>query len=115
MGNDKENVITIKDNSNKLAQNESNVLNYLKSTITQERVGQIINIAGRVVDARLEAGLIEAKSTNKIREILIEFQNDSNRCERAAEYYEMFKDVMSEEERGQIAVAIIKVQLGQKL
>ena len=84
----------------------------LVEKLSQVQVDRVIGIAERIVEARITAGLAEAETTNKIRIMMAKLRDDSKRCELAASYLDQMSEYLSDEERGVLASAIIKLQLG---
>jgi hypothetical protein len=80
--------------------------------LTQEHITKILGIGERIVEARIQAGLAESMTTNRIRLIMADLSVDSLRCERAADYLERFAAALSNEEMGLLVTHIIKKQLG---
>lgn len=80
--------------------------------ITPEHVTKVLEIVDCVVQARVEAGLEDTRTTNRLREMAGELQKASLSADRAADLFDRMHDDLSEDERGSLAAMIIKVQLG---
>jgi hypothetical protein len=81
--------------------------------LSDQHVTKIIDSVSRIAEMRAQQSIDEAATTDKIRMIMVNFQNDSNRCEKAIEYLREFKNILNKRELGQLASTIIKVQLGR--
>jgi hypothetical protein len=81
--------------------------------ITPEHVTALIGTISRVVDARIEAGLLEVAVAQKIRALSAELHNDSERAKRAAESFHAMQEHMDPATRSALAAEIIRTQLGR--
>lgn len=80
--------------------------------ITREHITLAIDVIGRVVDARLQAGLLNIETTQKIRGMVAGLRVDTERAENAAHLFERIGHFMDRETKSQIVAEIIRAQLG---
>jgi hypothetical protein len=86
---------------------------FLKSDqLTQDHITKILSIGERIVEARIQAGIADAMTTNRIRLVMTELNADTSRCDRAVEHLEKFAEMLSKEELGELVSLIVKKQLG---
>lgn len=86
---------------------------FIKSDqLTQEHITKILSIGERIVEARIQVGLADAMTTNRIRLLMTELNADTTRCDRAIEHLEKFAELLSKEELGELVSLIVKKQLG---
>ena len=89
------------------------VMQFLQSDkVTTDHISSLISIGQRIVEARIKQGLEDVQTTNRIRLLIANFRVDSARCEKAVETFRELAEFMSDEEKSEMAAAIIKIQLG---
>jgi hypothetical protein len=86
--------------------------NVLVDNFRPEHVTMVLDAASRVLTARIAAGMLELKTTLRIREKMQALQDDTSRAKAAAEWYEILRQDLDAETRSEMAALIIKAQLG---
>jgi ABC-type hemin transport system substrate-binding protein len=84
----------------------------MSSQIRPEHITQILQQISQIIQARLEADLLENQVTQRIRALQAQLHDDLTRTDKAAEYLRQFKEVFTREEQATLAAAIIQMTLG---
>jgi hypothetical protein len=84
----------------------------MSSQIRPEHITQILQQISQIIQARLEAGLLETQVTQRIRALQAKLHDDLTRTDKAAEYLRQFKELFTREEQAALAAAIIQITLG---
>lgn len=80
--------------------------------ITERHIDIIIDTCSRVVELKIQQGIIDSQVSNNIQMLVSKFQNDSKRCENAISILKEFEYKLPDELIGELVVLAIKVQLG---
>lgn len=91
---------------------EVTLRSFLVDDFRPEHVTMVLDAANKVLSARIDAGMLELKTTLRIRERMHDLQDDTFRAKAAAELYEAVREDLDAETRSAMAALIIKAQLG---
>ncbi len=81
--------------------------------VRADDVRMVLDTVDAIVRARLQAGMMEHATTQRIRAIAATLRDDTERAGRGADLLERLAEHLNPEERSRLAAAVIETQLGR--
>lgn len=82
--------------------------------ITPEHVTMAIEAMSKVLDARVQAGLMQVETDQKIRSMVAQLRDDTARAEQAVAIFDHLQEHLDPQTRSAVAAEIVRMQLGKR-